>query len=266
MDASQGEEKADPKSQSFQEGRKRQRNRILIMGLSSAALVAIIIICAVLVSVHFKSKQHRTVPAPYNEPSSNGPPPPIPAAPAPAAPTPAAPPRSAPVTTPSDTIIKACNRCMYRQLCISSLSSYPGGLQANLTELSVIGVELSLHEAKQVSEFVVDQSRRAVNEKEVAALKDCVDLFDDVLDQLNSSISELRSLNSGSMSDQIGNVQTWLSAALTDPSTCLDGLQDSSNGNLTSVMKQKTENVTELMSNALAIVNSLPTTVGGTPN
>uniref|UniRef100_A0A0C9S3G4 pectinesterase n=1 Tax=Wollemia nobilis TaxID=56998 RepID=A0A0C9S3G4_9CONI len=168
------------------------------------------------------------------------------------------PPTITPPPATSNTILVACDGSTYRDLCISSLSSYPGASSANMTELSWIAVQLSLDESQRATDYMDKLSRKATDKKEKSALEDCVELFGDTLEQLNNSLSALRKLDSKSFQEVIGDVQTWVSAALTNPSTCVDGFQEV-NPNLVPVLKARTENVTEFMSNALAVINKLAT-------
>lgn len=150
----------------------------------------------------------------------------------------------------------ACNGSLYRNVCISSLSSYPGAANANLSQLAGIAVVLSLNEAEQVSDYIADLKNKSNNGSDRQALQDCVELYQDTVQQLNSSASKLENMNSNSFADDIADVQTWVSAALTNPSTCLDGL-GGANKNIVPVVNAKTEKSTEFMSNALAVINKL---------
>jgi pectinesterase inhibitor-like protein len=156
----------------------------------------------------------------------------------------------------------ACNGSLYRNVCISSLSSYPGASSANLSELAGIAVVLSLNEAEQVSDYIADLKNRSNDGGDRDALQDCVELYQDTVAQLNTSASKLENMNSNSFANDIADVQTWISAALTNPSTCIDGLGEA-NKNIVPVVNAKTEKSTEFMSNALAVINKLSDVSGG---
>lgn len=82
----------------------------------------------------------------------------------------------------------------------------------------------------------------------------------DSVDQLSQSLRELGKTN-GPVAGQdfmwhMSNVQTWVSAALTDDSTCLDGFSGSAmNGNLKAAIRSRVIHVSQVTSNALALVN-----------
>jgi len=96
----------------------------------------------------------------------------------------------------------------------------------------------------------------------LGALEDCRKLLNDTVDQLNSSVSLLAEQG---WKQRITDLRTWLSAALTNPSTCVEGFEDmgvSMNEN----MKQRVERVTDLVSNALAIVSFVSDSEESTEN
>jgi pectinesterase inhibitor-like protein len=58
----------------------------------------------------------------------------------------------------------------------------------------------------------------------------------------------------------MSDVQTWVSAALTDQSTCTDGFQEANaNGEIKTVVRGRIVQVAQLTSNALALLNKLAT-------
>lgn len=54
----------------------------------------------------------------------------------------------------------------------------------------------------------------------------------------------------------MSNVQTWVSAALTNEDTCVDGFQDV-DGKVKSDVKRRITNVAKVTSNALCMINQL---------
>ncbi|KAF4372124.1 hypothetical protein F8388_000340 [Cannabis sativa] len=94
--------------------------------------------------------------------------------------------------------------------------------------------------------------------KEVAAMKDCVEELSDSVDELKRSMGEMSKVGKESRDFKImiNDIQTWVSAALTDESTCSDGFGGNDmNGNLKTVVRGKIVNVAQLTSNALALIN-----------
>jgi pectinesterase inhibitor-like protein len=91
------------------------------------------------------------------------------------------------------------------------------------------------------------------------ALSDCIETFSYALDDLHKSLGVLRKLNKHTFSTQMGDLNTWISAALTDEDTCLDGFEGKS-GKQIKLLQNKVHNVSYLTSNALALVNKLAST------
>lgn len=65
----------------------------------------------------------------------------------------------------------------------------------------------------------------------------------------------LRSTTGESFKFEMSNVQTWMSAALTDQETCTDGFQDVDDSSLKTEVVDRVGEVKKYMSNALALVN-----------
>ena len=165
-------------------------------------------------------------------------------------------------TATTEFIKSACKNTLYPDVCVSSLSPYGGSLKANQTQLVQTAVEVSLLKARNASLWALGlKRRRGMNARERAALQDCIVNFGDSKDQLSGSLTELKHLRSKSFQWQMSNVQTWLSAALTDETTCLDGFQKA-NGVVKGLITARAQNMCKMISNALALVNKFATTGG----
>ncbi|TJW23188.1 pectinesterase inhibitor domain-containing protein [Bacillus paralicheniformis] len=81
----------------------------------------------------------------------------------------------------------------------------------------------------------------------------------DSLDRVSKSIQELKSLDRVKGQDFIwhmSNVQTWVSSALTDENTCMDGFAGRAmEGRIKTSVRAQITNVAHVTSNALALVN-----------
>lgn len=95
---------------------------------------------------------------------------------------------------------------------------------------------------------------------EDAAVGDCVKLYTDALSQLNDSITEIeREKKKGGnwlTKEVVGDVKTWISAAMTDGETCSDGIEEMGTivGN---EIKKEMEMANQMMSISLAIVSQM---------
>ncbi|XP_068664177.1 pectinesterase inhibitor 6 [Aristolochia californica] len=156
-----------------------------------------------------------------------------------------------------DNVRRACSVTRYRDLCIHSLSSFSGSAKRSPYRWARASVSVTLSEAKNVGRYL-SRLRRNGGAKGRAklALLDCIECFQEAVDELHRSLGEMRTLEKKTFEIQMGNVETWISAALTYGETCIDGF-GGSEGRLASSLLHRVENFTHFTSNALALVNKL---------
>ncbi|WCJ32659.1 Plant invertase/pectin methylesterase inhibitor superfamily protein [Euphorbia peplus] len=159
----------------------------------------------------------------------------------------------------------ACNTTTYPKLCYNSLSPYTSIIKTNDLTLSSVALNISLQCATTTSSLVYFVSKQqGLSKIEAQVIQDCLDEIGDSIDELKQSLDGLRSLNvNGSASGlrfEVSNVQTWVSAAITDEDTCLDGF-DESRVKVRGLVKDKIRkvvlNLARVTSNALALINKL---------
>lgn len=92
------------------------------------------------------------------------------------------------------------------------------------------------------------------NHPEVA-LRDCMDQSRDALSRLNDSMSEM---NAPLTDRTVSDIQTWISAAMTDEESCLDGLEEMGSTAADEV-KSTMKKSKELLSYSLAIIANIRT-------
>ncbi|KAI3851009.1 hypothetical protein MKX03_014434 [Papaver bracteatum] len=74
---------------------------------------------------------------------------------------------------------------------------------------------------------VVNRFNRLSNDlKEQEALRNCIELMDSSIDRVNDSVEALRKNTQSNHHESLDDAHTWLSAVLTNPVTCLDGLNE----------------------------------------
>ncbi|KAA8529026.1 hypothetical protein F0562_033486 [Nyssa sinensis] len=154
----------------------------------------------------------------------------------------------------------SCGATLYPELCYTSLSGYANGVQQDPAQLARVAIAVSLSKAQHMANYVSNLTRQADYGDEpraAAALHDCFTVFGDAVDQIRGSLKQMRRLNPGeSFKFQMSNVQTWMSAALTNEDTCKDGFEDVSDEPIKTDVCDRVVKVTEVTSNALALVNS----------
>ncbi|KAL2921833.1 putative pectinesterase/pectinesterase inhibitor 61 [Bienertia sinuspersici] len=166
---------------------------------------------------------------------------------------------------PTRVIRRACGLTRYPDICVSSLATFPGAAAAgdphevahislNMT-LARFGVALS--DSTEIRTSKMDTWTRS-------AYEDCMELLEDSIDLLQRSLlsvslttsSSLSSVDEVSVSKQQGgsklDVMTWLSGAMTNQDTCMDGFKNV-RGTIKNQMVQRLQKLSELVSNSLAI-------------
>ncbi|XP_051131699.1 pectinesterase inhibitor 3-like [Andrographis paniculata] len=172
-----------------------------------------------------------------------------------------------PLLTPSgaasapkhDLVRRSCVHASYPSVCLRTLASY-GGAASNPHQLALAAVRVSVAHARSASEFL---SQLKINgRREKGALADCVDQMGESVDELSRTLAALKHLNSGAdFRWQMSNAETWVSAALTNEDTCLDGFKEISGGVRKDVRRRIT-GVARVTSNALYLINLLDETRG----
>lgn len=169
-----------------------------------------------------------------------------------------------PDTSSNELVRISCLHASYPTLCIHTLSTVAASAKTP-HDVALAAVSASMHRAANASAFA---SRlvglRSANKRERSALKDCVEQLSDSADQLSSTMSELRHLRSVTFGWQMSNAETWVSAALTNEDTCLDGFQGV-DGTVKKAVRRKIVNVARVTSNALYLVNRLASTRAHSP-
>ncbi|PWA51137.1 pectinesterase inhibitor domain-containing protein [Artemisia annua] len=163
-------------------------------------------------------------------------------------------------TTSLEFVKISCNTTLYPSLCVESLSSYAVSIKDNDQKLAKVALVISLKAAKSMAAYVstlIETSN--IESREYQALKDCDSSMASCVTSLTESLQEIRKMAQFTGQDFIwhmSNVQTWVSSALTNQDTCTDGFSDGSmNGQLKDDLSKKMNTVSQLTSNALALVN-----------
>lgn len=155
---------------------------------------------------------------------------------------------------PQDLVRSSCVHASYPSLCLRTLSSYSG--PANTPrDLAQAAVKVSLSRARKVSGYLT-ANVTGKSKRERVALSDCVEQMAESVDELSRTLGELKHLRGETFKFQMSNAETWVSAALTNEDTCVDGFEGV-DGKVKSEVKRKITNVAKVTSNALYMINKL---------
>ncbi|XP_057476997.1 21 kDa protein-like [Actinidia eriantha] len=166
-------------------------------------------------------------------------------------------------TGSTEFIRTSCSATIYPTLCITSLSSHASAIQTSPKLLAHTALSVTLDTTQSTSAMMVKLSHsHGLSPREVAAMQDCVEEVGDSVDQLRRSLGEMNQIKGSNFALMMSDIQTWVSAALTDVDTCSEGFAGNNmNGNMKNVVRGRIVNIAHLTSNALALINSYASTL-----
>ncbi|VVB06662.1 unnamed protein product [Arabis nemorensis] len=153
----------------------------------------------------------------------------------------------------------ACSATHYQNLCLKTLSPFSSVAKNSPSKWARAGVSVAISDNKDILRYLLITRRSALGKRDRVALSDCRELLQDSLDNLHKSLAVLRTLRASEFQQQMSDLATWLSSALTDKDTCLDGFEKTSTTK-SSTVRMIRERVTRSMylsSNSLALLNKL---------
>ncbi|KAK1366663.1 PMEI domain-containing protein [Heracleum sosnowskyi] len=158
-------------------------------------------------------------------------------------------------------IESSCRATTYPDLCIKSLSLYATTIQNSPCQMAVMALEVSLNRTKSTQVFMHHLIKsKGLLAKQQAAIKDCAEEVEDSLDRVTKSYAEMKSMGRATGEEftwHMSNVETWISSALTDDTTCMNGFSDlGTSGKIKESVRAQITSVAHYTSNALALINS----------
>ncbi|KAE8717494.1 Plant invertase/pectin methylesterase inhibitor superfamily protein [Hibiscus syriacus] len=161
-------------------------------------------------------------------------------------------------TRNTEYIRSSCTATTYPRLCYRSLSIYAAKINTSPRLLAQSALIITFKASKSSSRLMRKLARtHGLKPRVAAAMADCIELFGDSLDELQQSIGELVRLKRSNFQLIMSDVQTWVSAALTDEDTCMDGFAGRAmNGYVKTIVRKRVVKIAHLTSNALALINN----------
>ncbi|KAL8192791.1 hypothetical protein R6Q57_027239 [Mikania cordata] len=157
--------------------------------------------------------------------------------------------------------IKAsCQATRYPDLCFKTLAPYATTIQTNPMELVNEALTVSLKSAKSTSKVIRELSKgRDLGKRDGQAVADCLENMSDSVDEMKKSMMAMKEMDGPEFRENMGNVKTWVSAALTDEDTCMDGFEEI-DGKMKETIRGYIMNVAELTSVALSLITNISST------
>lgn len=137
---------------------------------------------------------------------------------------------------------------------MSSLAAHPYAATSGPRGLATIGINNAMGGVSGFHSWTASLRSGRSGAGEDSSLAACQSVLQDSQEQLQLSLSTLVALTPAKFKVQMADTLTWLSAALTDHMTCLEGVnQMSSHGTKAAVMS-KAGSVTTSLANAVSLV------------
>ncbi|XP_068651250.1 21 kDa protein-like [Aristolochia californica] len=161
-------------------------------------------------------------------------------------------------TGSTEFIRTSCEATTYPRVCFNSLSAYASTIQTSPRQMALAALSVTLFGARSTSDALLKMSAQGLKMKprEKAAMTDCLANLSDSVDEIRRSTGEMGHLSGPNFDLKLNDIQTWVSAALTDEDTCMDGFEGMT-GKVRTAVRGKIVKVAQLTSNALALVNGL---------
>ncbi|PHT87063.1 hypothetical protein T459_09169 [Capsicum annuum] len=161
--------------------------------------------------------------------------------------------------TNTEFIRTSCKSTTYPNLCFSSLSSRASAIGASPQLLAHESLTVSLETAQSTSSMMLKLAHgQGMTPREIGAMHDCAEELSDTVVGLRKSLGEMKQLRGKDFDLKMNDIQTWVSAALTDEDTCTEGFDGKvMNGKVKTFVRGKILEVAHLTSNALALINRL---------
>lgn len=165
-----------------------------------------------------------------------------------------------PPVTYTNFIKTSCSVTTYPPLCFQTLSPRASAIKTNPWQLSNYALTISIESALAASATVAKLAQQSgLANLDAAAIKDCMGNIAGSIGLLRQSREALRSIGgSDSIVFDMDSIKTWVSAAITDESSCTD---EFSGGKVSEGVKREVRSgiarFAKTTSNALALINHL---------
>lgn len=156
-------------------------------------------------------------------------------------------------TTHISSLKSLCNSTPYPKSCFNTHKlSISINISPNILNILLQSLQTALSETGHLTTLFSSAGRSNLVEKQKGIVQDCKDLHQITISSLKKSVSRINtaSVNSKHLAD----AKTFLSAALTNKATCLEGL-DSSTGSLKSTLINTLSSTYEHVSNSLSMLS-----------
>ncbi|XP_021800840.1 putative pectinesterase/pectinesterase inhibitor 22 [Prunus avium] len=127
----------------------------------------------------------------------------------------------------------------------------------NSASILTAAIRHTLNEARAAIQKITKFSSLSISYREQLAIEDCKELLDFSVSELAWSLGEMNKIRGGDNNEHYeGNLKAWLSAALSNQDTCLEGFEGTDR-RLEDFVRGSLKQVTQLIGNVLALYTQL---------
>ena len=154
-----------------------------------------------------------------------------------------------------------CKGTLYPSLCISTLARTPNLASTSLLQIISNSINGTIREVQSSSAYcsgILLTGSSSCSSIQIMALNDCLELFQQTVPLLLTSIADLSS-NTDALK-YADDIRTLLSASIANQGTCLDGfIVDASgkNSSFQPILSSQIKKISSLISNSLAMVGKI---------
>ncbi|KAK6789846.1 hypothetical protein RDI58_013646 [Solanum bulbocastanum] len=156
-------------------------------------------------------------------------------------------------TTHISSLKSLCNSTPYPKSCFNTHKlSISINISPNILNILLQSLQTALSETGHLTTLFSSAGPSNLVEKQKGIVQDCKDLHQITISSLKKSVSRINTASANSK--HLDDAKTFLSAALTNKATCLEGL-DSSSGSLKSTLINTLSSTYEHVSNSLSMLS-----------
>ncbi|GJY44078.1 putative pectinesterase/pectinesterase inhibitor 22 [Tanacetum coccineum] len=159
-------------------------------------------------------------------------------------------------------ILQACSNIKDQNECLSNLKSFLDNHSSGDKKPDSIlkaALKATLKETQLTMHTLTRFTSLSSSSREQIAIEDCKELLDFSVSELAWSLAEMKDIRAGSQNPHYqGNLKAWLSAALSNQDTCLEGFEGTDR-HLESFIRGSLTQVTQLITNVLTLYTQLHT-------
>ncbi|KAG5244759.1 pectinesterase/pectinesterase inhibitor [Salix suchowensis] len=154
-------------------------------------------------------------------------------------------------------IMQACSHVGNQSSCLTNFQAELEKSSPAAHSVLHAALRATLNEAMRAIDMITKFNSLSVSYREQIAIEDCKELLDFSVSELAWSLAEMNKIRAGIKNVHYeGNLKAWLSAALSNPDTCLEGFEGTDR-HLENFIRGSLKEVTQLIGNVLALYTQL---------